>query len=104
MHKKRLKLKKRVWIILVIIIFLIIGIIATIKIKNNYEYKQTSTYKLLEFGYSEDEIVLLKQYLNENELLDLLNANNKNKILINLMQEQYYNHDGGYHEIIFFGN
>ena len=115
MNKKRLKLKKWVWFILIVIIFLSIGIISFIKIKNNYVYKRTITYKLLEFGYNEEEVNLFKKYLNENELNDLLKENTKNNTLLKLMQdnnyihnnlERYlnylkYNHSNNYADVIF---
>ena len=89
MHKKKLKVKKRTWIVLIIIIFLVIGVYAGKKIYDDYLYKQTNEYKLLEIGYTLDEIKLLNKKTNEEVINDLLNAP-KNEFLLKLIKEEYY--------------
>ena len=48
--KKRLKLKKKVYYFGAFIVFLIVGILLGINYYNDYQYKQTNEYKLLEKG------------------------------------------------------
>lgn len=89
MKKTKLKLKKQVWVVLIIILFAGIGIYAGVNIKKDWEYKQTNEYKLLEIGYTKDEINLLDQHL-PNERIDLLLNEEKNDFLIQLIQQQFY--------------
>ena len=72
MKKKRLKLKKQVWIILVLIIFGTIGIIAFNKVHDKYELENTIEYKLEKVGYTKKEIDLLKKYYQEKDLNNFL--------------------------------
>lgn len=89
MKKKRLKVKKRIWVVLVLLIFIVIGIVAFIKIRENYLYKQTYEYKFLQLSYTLDEIELLQKNL-PNEKLDELLLGDKDSTLVNLMKEQFY--------------
>jgi len=49
--KKKLKLKKQVWVILIILLFLLIGIYAFKNIYQDIQYKKTNEYKLLQVGF-----------------------------------------------------
>ena len=89
MKKKKIKLKKQVWILLGIIILLIIGINFGKKKYKEYKYKQTYEYKLLQKGYTIDEYKLLKNNFNEKELSGFLNKE-KDDITLNLLKEKYF--------------
>ena len=82
MKKTRLKLKKQVWLSL---IALKIGL----NIYHDYQYHQTDEYKLLEKGYSLEEIKLLQNSLEPNTFKDLVNTP-KNEFLLSLFKEPYY--------------
>ena len=89
MKKKRLKLKKKVWYILAIIIFIPIAIVAFLKVKNNYEYKKTYEYRFINAGYSKEEYQVLDKYFDEDYLESLL-KNDKDDGLIKLVSNKHF--------------
>lgn len=89
MKKTKLKIKKQVWIVLVVIIFLSLGIYSINKIHKKIEYKKTDEYKLLNIGYSKEDIKLLEQKTNDETIKSLFN-NPKNGFLLSLIKEKYY--------------
>ena len=89
MKKTKLKLKKQVWIVFVIILFLVIGLYAGNKIHQNNLYKKTTEYKLLQVGYSLEEIEFLENNL-EKDIVESLYNTSKNDFLLNLLKEKYY--------------
>lgn len=90
MRKTKLKLKKQVWICFIILLFLAIAIYAGNKIYQDYLYKQTEEYKLLEIGYTDDEIKLLEEKTNEATIKKILADSTKNELLLEIIQETYY--------------
>lgn len=90
MKKKKLRLKKSVIRFFIVFVILIVGVIYGLKYYNNYKYQQTNEYKLLQKGYSMEEIALLQNNLDEEEINNLLNEENKNEIYLNLFKEKYY--------------
>lgn len=89
MKKTKLKLKKQVWIVLIIIIFLSIGVYAGINVYKDMQYKKTNEYKLLEKGYTKEEITLLNEKL-EQSMVDSLANTEKNTFLLDLFNEDFY--------------
>lgn len=89
MKKTKLKLKKQSWVFFVIILFLIIGVYAGIKIHNQIEYKKTEEYQFIKIGYTKEEVSLLKKQVSENILASLLKTA-KDEFLLQLIQEDYY--------------
>lgn len=89
MKKKKLKLKKQVYIVGVIILFFIIGIYAAKNIYKNIQYKKTTEYKLLHKGYTKEDIELLNNKTNEDIISNLIDTG-KNDFLIKLINEKYY--------------
>lgn len=87
--KTKLKLKKQVWIFIIIIIFLSIGIYAGLNIYQDLEYKKTSEYKLLSKGYTKEEINILNENF-DTEMLTKLENSEKNEFLLSLINETYY--------------
>jgi len=89
LKKNKLKVKKQVWVVLAIIIFLSIGIYAGINVYKDIQYKKTNEYKLLQVGYTLDEINVLENNLKQKELETLFNSS-KNDFLLSLFSEKYY--------------
>lgn len=89
MKKTKLKIKKQVWIILIIILFGSIGIYSFNKIYAANKYKKTNEYKLLNIGYTKEDIKLLEEKTN-NETINLLLNSSKNEFLLSLIKEPYY--------------
>lgn len=89
LKKTKLKLKKQVWFLFVIILFGIVGIYAGTKIHEEKVYKATTEYKLLQVGYKNEEINLLKEKTNE-EIINSLIEEEKNETLLSIIKETYY--------------
>ncbi len=89
MKKTKLKLKKSVWITLIILLFLGITIYSGIKIKKDIDYKKTDEYKLIQIGYSKDDIKLLEEKTSRETITNLLNSP-KQEFLLSLIKEEYY--------------
>lgn len=85
----RKKLKKGVWVFLIVIIFLGIGIYASLNIYKDYKYKQTDEYKLLEIGYTKDEVETLLNTFSKEELEPFFQSE-KNEDILNLIKEKYF--------------
>lgn len=88
--KKRLKFKKTVWFIFIIILFLSLGLYAGLHIYQDYKYKQTINYKLLEYGYNPNEVEELLKVFNTKEEQEYLPNIKQNSQIISLIQEKYF--------------
>lgn len=86
---KRRKLKKSVYIIFVIILFIAIGIYSGINIYQDLKYKETYEYKFTELGYSLEETKVLLDNFNDKEY-DYLLSIEKDSTIIELINEKYY--------------
>lgn len=76
----------RFFIFIVVLLSIIIGVIYFVK-QNNY--KKSYEYKLLEVGYSEEEVsTLITKY--DNERLDKLLNIKYNEHIVELMEEKYF--------------
>ena len=89
MKKKRLKLKKKVWYILVTIIFIPIFIISFFKVKANYEYKKTYEYRFIQSGYSKEEYQTLANFFDD-DYLEVLLKNNKDEDLLKIVSNKHF--------------
>lgn len=87
--KKRLKLKKKVYYFGAFIVFLIVGILLGINYYNDYQYKQTNEYKLLEKGYSLEDAKTIFAKLSETEQQKLID-NDKDDKIISLLEQKYF--------------
>lgn len=87
--KKRLKLKKKVYYFGAFIVFLIVSILLGINYYNDYQYKQTNEYKLLEKGYSLEDTKTIFAKLSETEQQKLID-NNKDDKIISLLEQKYF--------------
>lgn len=86
---KKRKVKKKVWYVLFAIIFISILVFGGIKVYEDYKYKQTNEYKLLEIGYSVDETKLLLDTLEKKKINELL-TEEKNDDIIKFINEKYF--------------
>lgn len=87
--KKQLKLKKKVYYFGAFIVFLIVGILLGINYYNDYQYKQTNEYKLLEKGYSLEDTKTIFAKLSETEQQKLIDTDKDDKI-ISLLEQKYF--------------
>ena len=87
--KKQLKLKKKVYYFGAFIVFLIVGILLGINYYNDYQYKQTNEYKLLEKGYSLEDTKTIFAKLSETEQHKLID-NDKDDKIISLLEQKYF--------------
>ena len=86
---KKRKVKKKVWIILALFIILAFGIYGAKKAYDDYKYKQTNEYKLLEVGYTEEETTTLLNTLSKEKINELINQE-KNEDILNFINEKYF--------------
>ena len=89
MKKKRLKLKKKVWFILAIIIFIPIAIFSYYKIKQKYEYQKTYEYRFLQKDYTIKEFKNLRKYFDDDYLEELLKRE-KDDLLLSFIQNKNF--------------
>lgn len=87
--KKRLKLKKKVYYFGTFVVFLTVAILLGINYYNDYQYKQTNEYKLLEKGYSLEDTKTIFAKLSETEQQKLI-ANDKDDKIISLLEQKYF--------------
>lgn len=88
--KKRRRLKKKAVVVLVLILFIIIfgSMTITNKIKE-YNYHKTIEYKLLNLGYSKEEINILKEKTNSNFMNSLLEIE-RDENYFSIINDAYY--------------
>ena len=73
----------------VFIVILVSIIVFSIKMISDYNYKKTDEYKLLNVGYNEDEIKVIKDKLSDDKIESLLKVKyNKNIVLF--IKEKYF--------------
>lgn len=102
MKKTKLKLKKSVYFVLGGVIIFVLAIVIGIHVYQDYQYKQTNEYKLLDSGYTKEEIKILEDHLTEDEITALASAE-KDEFLLELLQDPYFikaylNRYTAYHE------
>lgn len=87
--KKKLKLKKWVYVFFIIVLFLAIGIYSGLNIYKEYQYKETLEYKLINHGYELEDAKKLQDTFNEEEIAFILSID-FNENIIKLSQEKYF--------------
>ena len=87
-NKKRLKLKKWVYYVIFVII-LIIVIVIGVNLYKEYKYRQSNEYKLLQLGYTDNEVDILLEKLSNNTVKDLL-TKDKDDDVVSFAKENYY--------------
>ena len=85
----RKKLKKEVYLFIGLIIVIVGGVIFGINKFKEYQYHKTNEYKLLNLGYSNDEVDFLLD-LNDDEIIKYVLSQEKNSKIINILNEKYF--------------
>ena len=85
----RKKLKKEVYLFIGLIIVIVGGVIFGINKFKEYQYHKTNEYKLLNLGYSNDEVDFLLD-LNDDEIIHYVLSQEKNSKIINILNEKYF--------------
>lgn len=89
----RLKLKKEIAVKgIITIIVIVVVVILGLNFYNDYKYKQTYEYKLIEHGYTMEEAKSLVNFYKEDTILSSLLAKEKNSYILELIKEKYYIH------------
>ena len=99
--RKRLKLKKQVYVFLIVLLLLLVGGYFGNKYYQEYLYKQTLEYKIIEHGYNKEQAQFLQNHLSEEQINEILEKE-KDETILNLMKEKYflYKHLNDYLEYI----
>ncbi len=90
MAKKRKIKKNTIIIIIVAIIVVVIGSIYGVKFYQDYKYKQTYEYKLIEYGYDSENAKKLVNFYKKGSQLDKILTIPKNDKIIDFIGEKYY--------------
>lgn len=85
----RRKLKNEVYLFIGLIIVIVGGVIFGINKFKEYQYHKTNEYKLLNLGYSNDEVDFLLD-LNDDEIIKYVLSQEKNSKIINILNEKYF--------------
>jgi D-alanyl-D-alanine carboxypeptidase len=86
---KKRKIKKKIWIYLALVIIVLFLACGAKKAYDDYQYKQTNEYKLLEIGYTKDETKILLDTLEKTKIDELINSE-KNDDIIKFINEKYF--------------
>lgn len=74
------------------IVFVVALVFIAVKLVSNYKYKQTYEYKLLDIGYSADEIEVIESEFKDSEIDNLL-KHKYNSNIVHLISEKYFLYD-----------
>ncbi len=89
MEKKVYKLKKPVKLFILFIILFTIGAYFGNKYYQDYLYKHSNTYYLLELGYSESDVNILTSKLSEDEQKNIIDRG-YNEFIPSFVNEKYF--------------
>ncbi len=89
MKKRKLKLKKQAYYVLAGIMIIAVSIILGMNYYNDYQYKKTTEYKLVEKGYTIKEATKIQEKLKEEEINKILEKE-KNDLILKLLEEKYF--------------
>lgn len=87
--KKKLKLRKQVYFIVIAIIVIALGAYYGNQYYQDYLYKQTLEYKIIEHGYSKEQADTLQSLISEEQIKEILEKEKNDTILL-LLQEKYF--------------
>lgn len=87
--RKKLKLRKQVYFVLLAIIIIILGAYYGNKYYQDYLYKQTLEYKIIEHGYTKEQADTFQSLLSETEIKEILEKE-KDETILSLIQEKYF--------------
>lgn len=83
------KIKKKAIYLLAVIVSIFVITILGINYYNDYKYRQTNEFKLLEKGYTKEDTTILLEKLTEEKIAELLNKE-KDERMIPILKEKYY--------------
>lgn len=86
---KKRKIKKSVIYLFAGLVAILVLSILGVNYYNDYKYRQTNEYKLLQKGYTIEETSLLLEKLTTNKIDELI-AEEKNELIIPILNEKYY--------------
>ncbi len=89
MKKKKLKVKKKIWKLIGLVIIICCACFIGKKVYDEKQYQKTNEYKLLQVGYTLDEIKILNEKTTDEKINELINLP-KNDFLLLLINEKYY--------------
>lgn len=89
MKKKKLKVKKKIWKYIGAIAIIFCAIFIGNKVYKEKQYQKTNEYKLLQIGYTKEEIKDLNELVTPS-LVNKLITEEKNEFILNLIKEKYY--------------
>ncbi len=85
----QLKIKKKAIYFFAGMVTIFVITILGIQYYNDYKYRQTHEFKLLEKGYTKEETTILLEKIKEEKIIELLNQEKKD-YLISIITEKYY--------------
>ena len=83
----KIKLKKKVKITIILIMFIIAMSTISYKLYQEYQWRQTFEFKLLQLEYNSEEVEILIYYLNDEELKQILTKEQNSNIPLLINQE-----------------
>lgn len=89
MVNKKLNVKKLGIFCAVVLVIVLVIIYFIYSAVSNYKLSQTSEYKLGEVGYTDNEIKVIMDTLNDKQVEDIINSKYKNK-LTKFLKEKYF--------------
>ncbi len=89
--KKKMKLKKGAYFLLLGIVVVIVGVILGINYYNDFKYKETMEYQLMEKGYSKEDTEIILNKLTEEQAKEVLDKDFDETIAL-FIKEKYYLH------------
>ncbi len=87
---KKLRIKKQVYYIIAAIVVIIMAASYGIKKYNEHVYHESLEYKLLEYGYEENDVKVILEKFSKKEYMDFILSNAVNKNYIKLTEEKNY--------------
>ena len=105
MGKRKIKksVKRLFYISIILILFLTISIYSGIKIYKQKEYEKTYEYKLLQIGYSNEDVkIITSKYKNKE--IDYILTNDNNNIYIDILKDKYFIYDNFYDYLEYYQN
>lgn len=95
MTRRKRRLKKQVWYVLVVIIFAFVAYYSYKNIKAEMDYKKTYEYRFIEVGYTKEEYEEFKEIFGEEQLEEILKLPQED-LYLNFARAKYFIKDNFY--------
>jgi len=89
MKKKKLKLKKQAYYLFAGVMVLAVTILLGINYYNDFQYKKTQEYQLVEKGYSLEQAQFIEGKLSKEDI-DIILSKEKNDLILTFLEEKYF--------------